>query len=208
MKKILASTLVVVSLIATVGGATFAVFSDSEEIMGNTIAAGSVDIDLVLENGEEYSEFDKPINATGLLPGEWSPWARVAANNNSEDTPLRLYFYVKNLVGGACDKTNLMLKTGAEGGNELQYEIYNSVIEGLEGNNNRVEITGPQGVWDPSLPAGESAVIWQRAQLDLSADNDYQNQSCTWTEVFVAESAPAEDDDNPVSFPVSFPEED
>jgi predicted ribosomally synthesized peptide with SipW-like signal peptide len=200
MKRILASSLVVISLIATVGQATFAVFSDSAEIQGNTISTATVNIDLNLLNSEEFSDFDKPINTSNLLPGQWSDWARVEAVNNS-DVNVRLYFYVKNVVGDACEMTNLLLKTGPIGGNEVQYQIYNSKILDINGNSERVELTGVYGYWNPTLPAEESLVLWQRAQLDVSADNDYADESCIWDEVFIAESAPADNSGDPVSFP-------
>lgn len=184
MKKALLSFSVIVSMVAAVAGITYAVFSDSDTIEGHTVSTAHVNISAVGEAGSESAP--KPIDADGLLPGEMTDWYRGAVHNEVDSSDVRLYMYAENLSGAACDKINLEVTTGHAGGDEHQYEVYNGTLSGLVGSGNRVEITGY--VFDPTIPAHTSAVLQQRAELDSSADNTYQNTSCTWDEVFVAET--------------------
>ena len=192
-RKILASALVVISLMSAVGGSALAIFSDTESIQGNTISTGSVDIELTGDFG--------PITAQSLNPGDWSEWERVEVDNNSNG-PVRLYFYVTDLAGAACGDTMLELATGPLGGDEMTYHFYNSSIGLLNGSANRVEVTGY--VFNPNMPAGETAVVHMRA--GLSVDATAMNADCDWTGVFAADQAMTEEEP-PTSFPVSFPEE-
>lgn len=197
-RKILASALVVISLMSAVGGSALAIFTDSESIQGNTISTGSVDIEL---SGDVA-----PIVASGLNPGDWSDWSRVEVDNNST-SPVRLYFYATELNGMACGDTNLEIMTGPLGGDEMQYAVYSSGLDLIDGSTNRVEVTGYE--YDPVMPAGSTAVVYMRAGLDSGASPTSMNADCDWTAVFVAEPGNETDEEEPpTSFPVSFPEED
>jgi len=170
----------IVAAVSVVAGATVAgVFSSQDEIEGNTIATGSVN--LVVHN---FSE-NKPINTSLLVPGEWTPWGRAEAYNTG-NVPVQVYMYVDNVEGVVCGKTNLELRTGWAGGDEKVREIYNGPLMDLVGPENREEITGnpPFDQLNPNW----SQVVWQRAQLDDSADSGDQGEVCSWREVFVAEN--------------------
>ncbi len=196
-RKILASALVVISLMSAVGGSALAIFSDTESIQGNTISTGSVDIELTGDFG--------PITAQNLNPGDWSDWERVEVDNNSNG-PIKLYFYVTDVSGAACGDTLLNLVTGPLGGDEMQYPFYASHLTSLNGANNKVEVTGY--VFNPTMPAAQTAVVHMRAGLDMAAGEAAMGEDCDWTGVFVAEQAPNEEtEEPPVSAPVSFPEE-
>lgn len=196
-RKILASALVVISLMSAVGGSALAIFTDSESIQGNTISTGSVDIEL---SGDVA-----PIVANGLNPGDWSDWSRVEVDNNSTSS-IRLYFYGTDIWGMACGDTNLEIATGPLGGDEMQYAVYNSRLGYIDGSDNRVELTGY--VFNPTMPAGETAVVYMRAGLDLGADASSMNKDCNWTAVFVVEPGnESNEEEPPTSFPTSFPEE-
>ena len=166
-----------------VAGSTNALFSAQDEITGNTISSGSVD--LVVHN---FSG-NKPINTQNMAPGQWTPWGRAELYNTGS-LPTNVYMYVDSVSGVACDKTNLVVKTGwALGGDmasETVHELYNGSLAGIAGAGNRVETTvnPPFDQLDPNW----SQVIWQRAQLDSSADDNYQNTTCIWDEIFVAEN--------------------
>ncbi|MGI5826720.1 MAG: hypothetical protein ACOX50_04895 [Patescibacteria group bacterium] len=160
-------------------GATQAVFSDTGFIVGNTIASGSVDLTVHNFSG------NKPINSQLLVPGEFTEWGRAELFNTG-NLPVKVYMYVDELSGNACGFTNLQVATGFAGGNEMERDIYNGPLDELIGEENRVEVTGipPFDVLDPNI----TQVIQQRAQLVPEADNSAQGESCTWREVFVAES--------------------
>ncbi len=182
MKKLLVSFLVTGSLILSVTLGSLAVFSESEEILGNTVSAATVDIDLRSLNSGEIS---KPLNVSGLIPGQWTDWGRAVIYNKINSTDVKVFFYVKDVTGDACPKVNLQVTTGHAGGNERAFDVYNGPINGVKGPGSRVEITG---YIFPLLAPNISAVVQQHAQLDGSAGNSYMGTSCTWTEVFVAET--------------------
>lgn len=172
---------------AAVTSSALAVFSDTETIENNTVATATVDIDLrALGSGE----IDKPFDVEGLVPGAYSDWGRVEVYNTIPSTDVRVFFFVKDVTGAACPKINLDLRTGHAGSDagERALTVYSGALNGVKGAGNRVEITGPGMIFNPVLHANWTAVVQQRAQLDTSAGNAYQNTACTWTEVFVAET--------------------
>lgn len=190
-RKILSSTLVVVSLLAAVGGSAFALFRDTEYIPGNTISTGAVDISLTGEN----AQLPNPINAAGLLPGEWSEWSKVNVTNNSS-SDVDVYFYVTNVDGAACHDTNLEFATAES---EEGTALFNSNIYDVKGVNNKVKIV------DPNLAVDATAAFKIRAGLSLDAETHGQSKSCSWTGVFMAEPSMVESPEPPVSTPVSEP---
>lgn len=185
MSRIYASLIVIMALIVSVGGSTVAAFTQSKQILGSTISTARIDIDLrALSSGE----IPKPLNVTGLIPGEWTDWARGEVYNSSLSTPIKVYFYVTNMSGSACSKTNFYLTTGHAGGDERAIVLYDGDINGVAGSENRIEITGAGHIFNPVLPVNTTAVVQQRAQLAADAGDEYQGTSCTWDEVFVAET--------------------
>ncbi len=177
--NIFKSLFVITAVSALVIGGTSALFTSEGSINGNTISSGSVN--LVVHN---FSG-NKPINTDNMAPGDWTPWGRAELYNTGT-LPVNVYMYVNNVSGGACDKTNLEVRTGWAGGDEFVHLLYNGSLAGITGAGNRVETTvnPPFDQLDPNI----SQVIQQRAQLDDSADDAYQNTSCTWDEIFVAEN--------------------
>ena len=179
MRRIVLSLFMVIAVGLFTIGATQAVFSDTGYIVGNTIASGSVDLTVHNFSG------NKPIDTQALAPGEFTPWGRAELFNTG-NLPVRVYMYVDQLEGNACGAVNLEVATGHAGGNETERNVYNGSLNGLLGEGNMVEVTGipPFDILNPNI----TQVIQQRAQLSLDADNEVQGESCTWREVFVAES--------------------
>jgi hypothetical protein len=168
-------------------GATRAIFSDTEAIEGNTVSTATIDIDLrALSSGI----IPKPLNVNGLLPGNYTDWARAEIFNTSESSEARLYAYIDDLEGSACPDINLIMTTGNAGSNEMEFSVYDGPLTSLVGPGNRQEITG---YVFPTLMPNITSVIQQRAQLDPEADNEAQGESCTWTEYFVAETVEEEE---------------
>ncbi len=187
MKKMFISLALITAMLVSSVGATMAVFSDQGKILGNSFSTATVNIDLrALGSGQ----ISKPISLTGMIPGMWSDWGRVEVYNESNSTPVKAYFYVENLSGAACNKVNLKLATGHAGSlvSESAITIYDGALSGIAGAGNRVAISGPGMIFNPTIPVNTTAVVTQRAQLDATASNAYQNTTCTWDEVFVAET--------------------
>jgi predicted ribosomally synthesized peptide with SipW-like signal peptide len=189
MFSVIRSFLVILTVAVVATGSTYSFFSATDTIADNTITTATVTFSVEGEANE--TTLAKPISATNLFPGSYTQWARAALQNDSL-FPLRYYMYVTNPVGDACDEVNLTVATGIEGSDasERTANIYLGNLLDLVGEENR-ELVSNVPPFDPA-PAGSTQIIQQRAQLDSDAGNDTQNQSCTWDEVFVAESvAPA-----------------
>ncbi len=203
MRRILASVLVIVALVASIGEIAFAVFSDSATIPGNSISTGAIDIQL---NGDGSEQTPLPIIADGLMPGQWTDWQRYLVTNNSNNN-VRLYFYVTDVVGDACVKTNIQIKTGPKDGDEFMYNVYKWNINAIKGFNQKEEITGHHRVFDPSMNPDDVAAVRIRAGLDYHANNNQANETCTWTGVFYAIGTNEVPTSSPVSFPTSYTED-
>lgn len=179
MRKIVLSLVTILAAVAMVAGATSAVFSATDSIPGNTITAATVTLD-----AHNYSG-NKPIGVvlTKLIPGMWTPEGRAELYNTG-NTDVKVYMSVANMTGVACDKVNLKVYTGWAGGDEHVRTVYDYKLDWLT--TNRQEVTGnpPFALLGPNW----SQVIWQKAQLDATADNTYQGDTCTWEEVFTAET--------------------
>lgn len=185
MFAIIRSLVVIVGVAAVVSGGTYSFFSATDTISDNMITTASISFSA--EGEANGTTLAKPINASGLFPGGFSPWARAALQNDST-FPLRYFMYVTNVVGEACDEVNLTVATGVEGSDasERTANVYLGNLMDLVGEANR-ELVSNVPPFDPA-PAGSTQIIQQRAQLDTDANNDVQNESCTWDEVFIAES--------------------
>lgn len=180
MKKILLSLVTIIGIAVMVVGSAKAVFSAQGTIVGNTISSATVTLQVHNLSG------NKPIDTSMLFPGQWTPDGRAELYNTGS-APVKVYMYADNIAGAACDKTNLMVSTGYAGGDETLNVLYNGSLQGISGPGNRFETTAGLP-FNSSLGANITQVIHQQAQLDSTADNAYQNTSCTWDEVFVAEN--------------------
>jgi len=171
-------------LIITGVAYTYSVFSDTEKISNNNLNAATVDIVLqALTTGV----IDKPLNVSNLVPTQWTDWARAEIYNEDYSTKVRVFMYLENTDGLLCDETNLQVTTGVLGSDltERGTDIYMGPLLDLDGESNKIEVTG-FGL-DYLVPASKMA-IQQKAQIDNNASNDVQGESCTWNEVFVAET--------------------
>lgn len=190
MRRILLSLLTIFTTTAMMAGASQAVFSDTDTFEGNNITTATVNIDA---RSEAHGLLPKPLIASGLIPGEYTDWARGVVYNEAGSTNVRVYMYVANRTGTACDKTNIEVYTGyaesaANVNLERDYQLYSGPLSGLAGEGKKVEITGFVFKSPNWLPANTSAVIQQRAQLDGTAGDGLQGATCTWDEVFVAQT--------------------
>jgi predicted ribosomally synthesized peptide with SipW-like signal peptide len=180
MKKIILGVIAIALTVGGVSGAAYALFSDTKVIGANTIQSGTVTLDIV-------GLVNKPINATNMAPGNWTLDGKAGLYNTGS-LPVRLYMYVDHVVGAACPKTNLRMKTGPAGGDEFARTIFYEQLVNITGAGNRREVTGspPFAILLPNW----TQVVHQQAELDISADNTYKNTGCTWDEYFVAENVP------------------
>jgi len=200
MKKIILSltTLAFVAIVVT--GVTYATWSADHTVQGNTISAGSVELSVV--EGQSTQATIKPLLGDNMFPGDWTEMFQIALKNDST-APGKLYMHTTNFQGsgGICANTNLRVEVHGDdpGHAPEQWLAYEGPVMDLEGEANRLELTGPMlemiahkiesedSVFDPYLPETWVLVTHQKAQLDEEAPNSAQNQTCTWDEVFVLE---------------------
>ncbi len=98
MGKILKSSLVVLAVAITVGGATYSFFSDSETSTGNTFTAG--DIDLTIDNESYVTN-----NAGVLVASPTNSWALSDVTN-------QLFFSFSDLKPGDIGEDTISLHPG------------------------------------------------------------------------------------------------
>jgi predicted ribosomally synthesized peptide with SipW-like signal peptide len=174
MTNILKSLFVVVAVAAVAGGATWAYFTDTETVSGNTFAAGTLDFKL---NGDLTAS--NSVNLGNMIPGEWYGPYKMEVYNELSTMPIKYRFQdgpVSESVPGFYDKLNVKVEHGyCIGGTEYINETYeqihtlrNMLFESPSGS-----ITAPTG----SLGTNISHCFKLSFQLDPSAGNALQGGS-------------------------------
>jgi hypothetical protein len=97
MKRLLLLVLALFVLAATAGAGTFADLQDAEESLGNSFAAGT--LDLKLGSGPEWTDgLDEPLVVEDVRPGDVSPAPLVIGVKNTGTIGGRLSACVTNVV--------------------------------------------------------------------------------------------------------------
>jgi predicted ribosomally synthesized peptide with SipW-like signal peptide len=174
MFNILRSLFVIAAAVAVVGG-TYAYFSATETASGNTIATGSLSIDIFNQNTETALDFD----IVGMMPGETALVNFDVKNTSTTDVQLR------GAAFGAWATPNAILPTVADNTlvQVVKVERWDSSIPGWDVLVAADPITGyfydsENGV-DAShftVPAGEKAQFQVTVKLDELTGDDYQNE--------------------------------
>ena len=121
MKKLIVSLAIVVAVTAAVAGTAYAVFTQTKSIDSNRVGTARINLDIrALSSGV----ISKPLNVVGLIPGQWTDWARAELYNQSDSTPVLLFFHVENVTGDACNKVNLRVTTGFAGSDSGERASY------------------------------------------------------------------------------------
>jgi len=107
MKKILGLTVVALMVMGLVGGGTWAYFSDVESSVGNTLAAGTLDLEVDSENPWT----SVPISVIDIAPGDSAGSTNITCKN------------VGNLVGDLY----LKITNVTDGGGTLAYPVGSEV---------------------------------------------------------------------------------
>ena len=95
-KKFVFNLVVIIVVIAVIGGATWAWFAYQQSIDDNMFSSGSVEIEL--SSGED--NYALPFNATGIAPGWSETKSLTVTNTGSLDVFFRLTFVQ---TGGSAD---------------------------------------------------------------------------------------------------------
>lgn len=206
-KKITMSALSIVTVVALVGGATFALFTDQATANNSTFASGNADLQLALGTITAdpllltYSDIVEAPDFSGLYPGYSSNtgiWLK-----NASTSPISL-----DLIGDIADlntatvgpdslnqlKDNLLVKwTCDTDGNDVLNETATaefSVNDWFVGGNAPLQ----------TLAAGNAVFCQMSARVPASATNNIQGDSVTFDAVYNAEQ---NDDVTPT--PVTLP---
>jgi hypothetical protein len=97
MKNIFLSVVVISALVVAGIGGTLADFSDSEEEVGDTLQAGSMDLKV---NGADDPNI-QPYALTGMVPEKWYDFSKTVSNMGTIDG--WLYIHIKHVV---CEETD------------------------------------------------------------------------------------------------------
>ncbi len=183
MKRIYLSLLVIVTAVVVVAGTAWANWSASK-ILGTETSAATVSIDVLEGSGASMSIIPSVAN---LVPNSWGPDQTMYLRNTSS-VPAKMYLYVTDLAGtGSCGITKLYISVnnGAE-----QKVVFNDVISNLVGADKKIEVTGANTDFNPTVGPGEQIVAHQFVGLADTNDNGYIGTTCNWNQVFVVETQP------------------
>jgi predicted ribosomally synthesized peptide with SipW-like signal peptide len=102
MKKILGLTIAAVLVMGLVGGGTWAYFSDTETSSGNSFAAGTLDLGLDTDSGQDPTgSISSTFTASGWAPGETNNGTIYVNNEGSIDmTALTITFTHGSITDG------------------------------------------------------------------------------------------------------------
>lgn len=187
MKKIAMSLFTLFAMVAVVAGGTWAVWSDTSTVAGNTITTGTISIDA-------RPVSNKPINVTGLLPGESTTGTVDLLNDGTREQ--RQYMHVVNRQGSLCGYIDLEVGYSWGGVNEMNVSLYSGPLSDFAGIGNIKEVgRGSEnpgggiiaGSATTSYPTGDTTRLVQIATVRENAPNSLQGETCTWDEVFTGE---------------------
>lgn len=200
MKKIIASLLTVAVLAAGVTYGTVAYFSDTEESVGNTISAGTIDISVDNENPWESTYTEQ---WGDFKPGGHSREMTFVIKNEG-DNPANVW--KKVLVTDTTTGTVTEPECTDQGGdwtgtcdwgsntddNDMPpYIHYSMVVDGVTVINEDWDVMLGEinDLWVPlrTLEPGESMSVTQTYSLDENAGNEYQGDEIIFNIVLYAE---------------------
>lgn len=156
MKKIVGLTVSAILIIVTVGGATWAYFADFESSTGNSLASGTLDLNI---DGGDIAV--TTFSVTDVEPGDSGSGSNVLANSGS--------------LGGELDVTfSAITNVGGSGGGE--YEDGIGHLGGVAEMAVYIDVD-QSGGWtsgDIGLKSDETAYNWPTA-LDYDIINNYDS---------------------------------
>lgn len=169
MLTIIRSLFVVAVAAAAVSAGTYSYFSSQDTSSGNTITAGTLNVDLLNQNTTDPLEFD----LTGMFPGD-EQLVNFDVKNNSTEV-----INVRGFAQGAWDSVSggdnsLMQVTKVEYWDGDSWELIDSEAEGItglfyyspDGTNNALFDVAPNG----------AAQFQLTVKLDELAGNQYQGE--------------------------------
>jgi len=186
LKKLLATLAVVILGASFVVFGSFAVFTDTQNVPGNTFSTGTLDI--------STNPTTALVTFSGMVPGDEVTNPITVSNGGS----LQLRYAVtstttENLLAAQLDLT---IKTGVTTCTNAGFDVDGTRIYGLLGPDILGSDTGTNVIGDPAqgddtgdriLNAGASETLCFNVELPSSTDGSYDGLSTTATLAFEAE---------------------
>ncbi len=199
MRRMLASLVVVVTVVSAVAGATGAVFSASDSIEGNIIATGVINLTVNESAG-------KPFELSGVYPGYMSDWEYLDIYNNDhspDGVPFEGYMGLAYTSGETSlwDKVWVTMKTvghdsdcdNGDAGEKVIYDGYakNFGSHRLVSSSNYWHLANEEdgsGTPADNIRVGYSERVCQKVGLHSSADSSLMGKNVEFTETITADS--------------------
>ena len=210
-KQFILSGASLVFLGVLVAGGTYAAWTDTQEIEGNTLSTGNLSIALVGEEGREEIDADalKPLQGENMFPGHKTDKFFQGIENESS-IAVDLYLEIEIYGDGYQDicrdmELTLWSQRDEAGVEEDPVELGTYTIYDLSqyGDTAPVKLTGvetdPDGAGFWNLPEGWVMNLIQQAKLVDDARNESQGKTCEFTEVIIATQTSQEVDEQPWS---------
>lgn len=205
--KVLLSAGVIVAVAAALLGTTYAAWSTSGSIAGNTVGAAQLSMTVTPEGKSDPLAVPLPFSVSNMLPGMTTSPEERAVIKNTSNVPLELYMYVEGAGGAACAATKIAWQASHPGNAPFAgYTTIPTTPGNVDGagtpatsNNFRLVYSGSYlnfwGIGNKVLiaPASEfgpnqEVALRQVVGFANDADNSLQGTGCQWTLYFVAQT--------------------
>jgi len=201
--RVLLSAGVIVAMAAAAIGATYAAWTASDDIAGNTLSTANVSLTAVGLAGSGGVANPLPFGETNVLPGDVSSPVERAVVTNDGSVALDLKMYVDNVTGPACEATKIAwqsrsIVSGGPNVNLLGYTTDPVIVGsygGPSGDTNFTRLADITGVGQAVLvasaadfEAGEKIAMRQLAGFANDAVQAQHSGGCSWTLYFIGEA--------------------
>lgn len=184
-KKIIASTLSILTTLAMMGGATFAFFSSQATSTNNTFATGTVNLTLDDDNETTpASTINASIGGSDLVPG--ASVSGFISMHNSGSLPItNVTVDGDETVASSPDLAGKLNITTAKIGSNQTCETDPVDVSGTLTGTLTTLNGGPFTLPSSGLTPSQTKYLCLTFTLDSSTDNTYQGKSITETFTFV-----------------------
>lgn len=187
MKRTLLGVVTILALGTAVIGSSYALFTDSDSIPGNTVATGTLELKLNHSAG-------KPFSIANAYPGYWSPWENMDLYNTGT-LPLEAYMTFEQTGGDSALYDELFIQLESSGWDSVCHNgdnenvIYQGPLANFPDNKlvsrfyNHANEADGSGTPPDNIRPEWSMRICQRVGVAPSADNSVMGLSAEFTEI-------------------------
>jgi len=193
--RVLLSAGVIVAMAAAAIGATYAAWTASSTITGNTVSTANVSLTATgVANG---SSVVSPVSVSNVLPGYVAPQTtgefRTIVTNNGT-VPLNVFMYVTGQTGPACASTKIAYQASLPNSTTIYngYFPYSQLL-----NPEVIQFSFLSALDDVvtekvpvvnNLAVGASVAVRTVPAFATNAPQALQNTTCVWSQVYYGET--------------------